>query len=709
MSKRQKSIAVSEFFYKNRHLLGFDNPRKALLTTIKEAVDNSLDACEEAGILPDIEVRVEMVSDDRFRVTVQDNGPGIVPKNVGPVFGKLLYGSKFHRLKMSRGQQGIGISAAGMYAMMTTGKPVSVLTRTGARKPAYYCELQIDTKQNEAIILREDPAAECPFPHGTRVSMELQAKYQKGRASVDEYLEQTAIANPHAQITYFGPAEKVRGTVGAPPAPVSFPRGVTELPPEAKEIKPHPYGVELGTLLKMLQDTKAAGLVEFLTEEFSRVNVRTAKSIIAAAGLRDGAVPHDLDTSQADPLYKAIQRTAWHRLTDSALKALAADGIPAEVVAKLKALPVREFATEKAFLDACEEVVPKEDFRRLRGKLLRNTQEDRLPPPPTDCLAPIGAKNILQGLLKEVKPEFITAETRDPAVYRGNPFQVEVALAYGGGLTETCRLESESGKDGNDGPPKYGAMLYRFANRVPLQYQQSACCTFKTCVEDVDWKRYGLDSKRGGLPGEPMVVMVHVASVWVPFTSESKEAIADYDAIREEIRLGLQECGRKLQTYVKRRDRVREEGERRTKFLRYIGEVVDACAKITGATAEETEKLRANLLALANKKTERADLQFDQDGNVIRTPDKPEADAKPEAPDENTLIIEQNAAGAAVGTAPDASGAAEGTTPSASSGETLPELAPLSEAPPPPAEPTPAAPAPTPVKLGGKARGKAAS
>ena len=140
MAKSQKEISVSEFFAKNRHLLGFDNPRKALLTTVKEAVDNSLDACEEAGILPEVWVRIESVSRDKFKVAIQDNGPGIVKTQISLIFGKLLYGSKFHRLRMSRGQQGIGISAAGMYGLLTTGKPIKVASKISPRKPTHYFE-----------------------------------------------------------------------------------------------------------------------------------------------------------------------------------------------------------------------------------------------------------------------------------------------------------------------------------------------------------------------------------------------------------------------------------------------------------------------------------------------------------------------------------------------------------------------------------------
>ena len=137
MAKKQREISVSEFFAKNRHLLGFDNPRKALLTTVKEAVDNSLDACEEAGIVPEIWVHIEQAGENRFKAGIQDNGPGIMKKQIPLIFAKLLYGSKFHRLRMSRGQQGIGISAAGMYGMLTTGKPIKIISKTSPKKPAH--------------------------------------------------------------------------------------------------------------------------------------------------------------------------------------------------------------------------------------------------------------------------------------------------------------------------------------------------------------------------------------------------------------------------------------------------------------------------------------------------------------------------------------------------------------------------------------------
>jgi len=571
MAARQRDISVSEFFAKNRHLLGFDNPRKALLTTVKEAVDNSLDACEEAEILPDITVRLDEITpppspskSGRYRITITDNGPGIVRKQVENIFGKLLYGSKFHRLKMSRGQQGIGISAAGMYGLMTTGKPMVIVTKPKANKPAHHIELAMDTTKNkpEVTVDREtDEHFETSTGTGTQVAIELEARYVRGKTSVEAYLEQTAIANPHARITFIPPdkakqdpeletapdsdrsrdqsrdreiadAETVRTTEHADR--IDYPRAVNELPPETVEIKPHPYGVELGTFLQKLKMTPEKQLSGFFKNEFSRVPPAVVKEITAKASTKT----------------KTVTGQSWIRNVDH---------------------------------DTAE-------------KLFKALQDAKLRSPPTDCLAPIGVRTMLAGLLKGVRAEFYTASTRSPAVYRGNPFQIEAAVAFGGDL-----------------PGDEPARIIRFANRVPLLYQQSACCSFKSAVE-ASWKNYGLSQPRGSLPVGPLVVMIHMASVWVPFTSESKEAIADYDDIRKEMRLALQECGRKLGTYLRKRQKMRREGQKRDVFARYIGEIARSCSAITGSDAEA---VYTSLLEQARRRTEIADAILDEDGKVV--------------------------------------------------------------------------------------------
>ncbi len=500
MARGQREISVAEFFTKNRHLLGFDNPRKALLTTIKEGVDNSLDACEEAGILPEVKVAVAPGSEeDRFRVTVEDNGPGIIKAQIPKIFAKLLYGSKFHRLKMSRGQQGIGISAAGMYGQLTTGKPVSITSKTSRSKPAHHYELEIDTKKNDPRII-VDETIDWPVQRGTKVEIELEAKYQKGRQSVEEYLEQTAIANPHVSLQFVTPDGQVK----------DYRRATDQLPAEAREIKPHPYGVELGVLIKMLHDTKAKTLQSFLHTDFSRVSMRVAKEICDGAKLYERARPTRIARQEADNLFKAINRT----------------------------------------------------------KLMN---------PPTDCLSPIGEALILAGLKTQIGADFYTAVTRPPAVYRGNPFQIEAGLAYGGSL-------------GAEGP----ARVLRYANRVPLLYQQSACAMTKSVIS-TDWRNYAVQQSNGALPSGPLIVLVHMASVWVPFTSESKEAVAHYPEIIKEVRLALQECGRRLAVFIRRRRKAAESQKKKAYIQKYIPHVAIALREMLNLSERQEQTLVAQL------------------------------------------------------------------------------------------------------------------
>ena len=520
MAKAQRSISVSEFFAKNRHLLGFDNPRKALLTTVREAVDNALDACEEAGILPAVEVRIEPIGETHFRVAVQDNGPGIVRKQIPSIFGRLLYGSKFHRLRMSRGQQGIGISAAGMYGLLTTGQPVRITSRTSPQARAHYYELQIDTRNNRPDIIRDD-TVEWDAPHGTRVVIELEARYSRGRQSVDDYLAQTAIANPHVKFVYFAPDGRAE----------TYPNAVSALPATPKEVRPHPHGVELGVLLKMMQDSKARTLQKFLTHEFSRVSPRVAKEIITRAGLNPKARPRRLNGDAARSIHDAVQHA-------------------------------------------------------------------RIMAPATDCVVPIGEEKLVAGLKQVVDAAFYAARTRSPAVYRGNPFIIEAALAYGKPDRQDAQPDEQAGPDQ---PPAPGApdetplaRVIRFANRVPLLYQQSACAIYKSVVA-LNWKAYGVSQARGALPGGPLTIVVHMASVWVPFTSESKEAIAAYPEILREVRLALQECGRRLAAYVRRTARVRQEMKKRSYIERYIPAIGEALHDILDLSPRQVDRVCDNL------------------------------------------------------------------------------------------------------------------
>jgi DNA topoisomerase-6 subunit B len=618
LATAQREIAVSEFFAKNRHLLGFDSPRRALLTTVKEAVDNALDACEEAGILPELWIDVHATGVGRYEVSVQDNGPGIVRRQIPLIFGKLLYGSKFHRLRMSRGQQGIGISAAGLYGALTTGRPVRIVSKVAARKPAHHYEIEIDTRRNRPEVhngrgqgvdippgekgrqymLRHGIRWVSRYPEtagggevetGTRVTIELEARHHRGHGSVAEYLEQTAIANPHATIHYRDPDGEER----------TWARSAARLPVAPREVKPHPYGIDFGQMLALLRDTGASTVARFLATSFSRVSPSLAGRVCAAAGIAPRTPPPRLSRKQVEALYRALRSS-------------------------------------------------------------------RIAAPPLDCIAPIGEDVLLRALRELVPGEFYAAATRTPAVYRGNPFQIEVALAYGGaaasegmtlddlgdGLAETDartlrgfllrsfdgrgsdvvdRVLVESGLDGRRSPagldpaeatrlhaamravaPSDGRRMQvlRYANRVPLQFQPAACAITQAVLK-TNWRSYGLPPSQGTLPAAPVTVLVHVASVWVPFTSESKEAIAAVPEVERELRLALQVVGRKLARYLRRGRRTREEGERRNVFLRYLGEV----ALAAGALGDrDPERLRERLAEVARRRTAAADVVLDERG-----------------------------------------------------------------------------------------------
>ncbi len=528
LAEKQREISISEFFTKNRHLLGFDSPAKALLTTIKEAVDNSLDACEEAHVLPRLLVEIKpldvapkgldlatqaappangngarktlpAVKEERYRIIIEDNGPGIMAEQVPRIFGKLLYGSKFHSLKQSRGQQGIGISAAGMYGQLTTGKPVVIYTRTGPKAKARRMQILLEMKRNEPVVLTDEETI-WDVDHGTRVEITLTGSYKRGQHSVDRYLEQTAIANPHLHLTYIDPrGEKV-----------VYENATTTLPVEAREIQPHPDGVELGLLARMLKDTHCRNLSSFLKEEFCRVGPKTCDLILELAGLPERKSPHKLVQEDVQKLLDAIAQT-------------------------------------------------------------------RIPAPPTDCLSPIGETLVMAGLKHGVAADFYTSVTRPPAVYRGNPFLIEVGIAYGGEL-----------------PGDELAEVLRFANRVPLLYQNSACAITKAVLTS-NWRSYGLQQSKGALPSGPLVILVHIASVWVPFTSESKEAVAHYPEIVKEIKLALQEAGRQLQRHLRLRQREKEANLKQSYIQKYIPHIGDALQEILALGAAEREDIIVTL------------------------------------------------------------------------------------------------------------------
>ena len=400
----------------------------------------------------------------------------------------------------SRGQQGIGISAAAMYGQLTTGKPIRITSKISPKHPAHYMELHINTATNKPEISNEKEV-NWNVEHGTKIELDLEALYQKGTQGVDEYIKQTAIVNPHCTIIYTNPkAEQMILT-----------RVINELPPLPKPIKPHPYGLEIGTMFKMMKTTSAKTLNQFLQNDFSRVSSAVAKELCDNSGIAPNTKIIDLNMHHTEKLIKAISET-------------------------------------------------------------------KIMAPPTDCIFPIGQDLLEKGLRKEIPAEYYVAVTRPPQVYRGNPFVIECALAYGGELSA-----------------EEPAKIFRFANRVPLQYQQGACASNKAVIQTA-WRSYGFNQSKGQLPQGPLVILIHIASVWAPFTSEAKEAIAHYPEIIKEMKLALQDAGRKLGSYVNRKKRAKDTREKLNLFESYMPEVAENLSILTGENKELLEKKLSELM-----------------------------------------------------------------------------------------------------------------
>ena len=498
MAANQKQVAISEFFEKNKHFLGFDTLTRALITAVKEAVDNALDACEEARILPDIVVQITKIDNkkDILQLDVEDNGPGIPRASIEKVFGQLLFGSRFHAIRQSRGQQGIGITGVVMYSQLTTGDPTHVESKIASEATAVAVDIGLDTRKNKAVKSNQDRVDWGEKVHGLKIRTSMKAKYQKGRQSVWQYLRMTSIVNPHADILFIDPDGQEH----------HWPRVTEKLPGRVEAIKPHPNGIELGQLQRLCGESSESRMTTFLRRNFSGVSGRAAKELCQVAELEEKLKPKSLKADQIRALLEAFQGE-----------------------------------------------------RMLRGKPIK------LLNPPTSCLSPIEELLIKKGLSKTIDSKFVTTMTRAPSVTQGNPFQIEVGLIFGEGMAADKPVE-----------------ILRFANRVPLMYQQGGCLLTKA-IESVDWRQYGLDQAGGrGVPKGPAAILVHLASTNVQFTSEAKEALSDNEVVMEEGRKAMLEMGRGLRKHLEKKKKM---GKTREKF-ELINDIIPAIAEKAASLLE---------------------------------------------------------------------------------------------------------------------------
>ncbi|MBS7642345.1 DNA topoisomerase VI subunit B [Candidatus Bathyarchaeota archaeon] len=496
MSRQEfREISPSEFFYRHREIVGFTNPARAVYTSIREFVENSLDAAESIGVPPDI--HVSLIRDEGFefevyRLRVEDNGSGIPGEYIPYAFGKILYGSK-HTLKQMRGIFGLGGKMAILYGQITTNRPVHIISSIGDRY-IYEYRLLIDIEKNNPIIVERNVHRNgSPRWRGTIIEIFLEGDYQRSSIKIIEYFKETAMANPYAELTFIDPYGIL----------YTFMRSTRRLPASSREVKPHPHGVDVETLRKMINSTNCKTLREFLIENFHRVGEATTDKFLKKYSLDPARDPASLTPSEIVDLAYALKNF-----------------------------------------------------------------DEFLPPDPS-CLSPLGEELLVEGVKKELNPEFVTAIQRKPSTYSGYPFIVEVALAYGGGIPQTGRIT-----------------LYRFANKIPLLYDESSDVSWKVVNQIIDWKHYKIDPAK-----DPIAVIVHICSTRIPYRTLGKEFIADRPEIEAEITRAIRIAARRLSEYLSHKRRVEKAREYFSIYEKYLRKIARFSSMLTGMSEPDVSRL----------------------------------------------------------------------------------------------------------------------
>jgi DNA topoisomerase VI subunit B len=525
------SSSTAEYFSKNLQQVGFSSPTKAVLTTLKEAVDNSLDACEEAGILPDISIRIEKVgtgtlkSTDLIRIKIDDNGPGLEVDDVTKVFGEYLASSKFGKGRCSRGQQGIGISAATTWAQLTSAKGVQVITKTAKMRQAVSTVVQVDIKNNKGV-LQDKKTVAWDRPSGVSVEFLIDGRLQlQGEGGLLTYLTGTALVNPHLTLRYKigdNPLEKVE-------------RVSKECPgiPEATE--PHPHTMKLG---------------EFIAHShlFGRVTV--------AAWLKRG----------------------FSRVTDNTIDDLVKAGL------------------KKNFFEQSIDKTSETEFKTLFSKL----QEATLMAPSTKSVITIGEEAFSKSVRRLGEVDFFSVVTRRPAICDFKPVAVEVAVA---------RLKNPLAKTaGEDETP---ATVLRFANRVPLQFDKAACAMVKA-IESVNWRTYGIQQPKNGIPVGPYVIAVSLVSPFIKFKNASKETVDASDELVEEFRRAIIQAGQRLSRHIRREARAEDLENKIRHIEQFCPILVDCLCRITKSPDKRKELATQGLVKLLGRDVRVAEKQLEE-------------------------------------------------------------------------------------------------
>ncbi len=521
MAKGISSSSTAEYFSKNLQQVGFSSPTKAVLTTLKEAVDNSLDACEEHGILPELRVEIEKLgagslkNSERIRVSVEDNGPGIDQDDLPKVFGEYLASSKFGRGRCTRGQQGIGISAATTWAQLTCAQGAKVTSKTKNMRKAVSGMIEVDIKHNKGVIKNRE-TFDWDRPNGTLVEFVFDGRIQvNGDAGLLNYLLGTTLVNPHVTLHYKLPDQEWQ----------TVERVTKEIPniPEATE--PHPHTMKLGEFIAHSHLFGRVKVSAWLKKGFSRVSDMVMDEI---AKKKENGIPKSLFDKNVD------------QMTDA------------------------EF-----------------------GKLFSALQNTELKAPSTSSVLSIGEDSLSKSIQRLGKVDFFSVVTRKPTICDFKPVQVEVGIAR----LEVKNMEADS-----------PVQLLRFANRVPLQFDKSACAMFQA-ITTVNWRSYGLAQPKESLPSGPYIFAISVVSPFIKFKNASKETVDASDELVEEIRRALMQAGQKLSRYIRAEHKANDLEEKLKYIEQFCPILVEGLARITGAKEDQKKRAREGLVKILGRDT----------------------------------------------------------------------------------------------------------
>jgi DNA topoisomerase-6 subunit B len=562
-----QEISAADFFYRNRDIAGFTNPSRAIFVSVREIVENSLDSADQMNVPPEVYIRlseengVTTTTDSGngvYRLMVMDNGSGIAARHIPAAFGQVLFGSNY-KLKQARGTFGLGGKMAILYGQITTHKPVLIKSSTGGSK-VYEFKLMIDIQRNRPLILDRKTRRNKENWRGTIVEFSLEGDYYRAMSKILEYLKQTALVTPYADIRFVDPKGRL----------YMFNRATTKMPPPPTETLAHPYGVDVETLQRLIRVTNCRNLLHFMREHFHRVGQGTSLSFLDFAGFIRTPDPKRLKPEAVTQLVETANKSKKFRkffgkVNEEEINSLLKKTKTPNMIDFLKSIYPNVERTIILRLLASAGFVRSKNPKKLKPseivRLVRMMKQfTNFLPPDASCLSPLGEDLLKTGILKELKPEFIAVCQRKPSTYAGHPFIIETAIAYGGDI-----------------PKKDDIVVYRFANKIPLLYDEASDVSVRV-IRSINWRRYKV------APGMPLAIMVHLCSTKVPYKTVGKEFIADRPEVKIEILNGIREVARRLQTFLAKREHVAKEKKRLTVFAKYLPKIARFATDLAGKT-----------------------------------------------------------------------------------------------------------------------------